>query len=380
MKHLLNLICVLTFGLLSAQLNYSAYNLDLGEIDKAYEIKAEIIISNIGPKTHYLLKADSERDLKVFTSKKTIKPNDTALLVFSFIPAKNGAFSKKVNLFTSTSGIAEVFTLKGSLKHFKANDKQACYYFGKPKFNHTGTTEPMVVKDVPVNRDNSNKLPDKSSTSPAPDKPFKSQETEPAPEKTDLTVLPENQYKPNHILFLIDVSNSMKDSMKLPLMKTALHQLIEDLRNIDRVTFVTYSDSIRVLKENISGSNKQILHELTDNIRAKGLTKGRQAILKSEDILLRHYISGRNNQMILATDGKFNFYSDDRKLFISKQNEKPIVLSTLAFGNDKEAIKNLKEIAEAGNGSMIHIRKKAGAYNQLLEEIKMRSKIKETEK
>ena len=263
------------------------------------------------------------------------------------------------------------------LSHFKSDDKQACYYFSKPKLNKTPQDNPVIVKNTPEKRDNSNKLPD--NTQP-PLYTATIQTQQPEPLKKAYTTLPEAEYKPNHILFLIDVSNSMKDSLKLPLMKNALHSLINDLRDVDRVTFVTYSDSIRVLKENISGSEKDLLHSLTDQIKAKGLTKGRQAILKSEDILLKHYITEGNNQMILATDGKFNFYSDDRKLFISKQNEKPIVLSTLAFGNDREALKNLKDIAEAGNGSMIHIRKKTDAYHQILEEIKLRSKMPNTKK
>lgn len=377
MTRIFTLLLICLSATLLGQLKYSAIELDLGIIDEAYEIKAELIISNTGEKTHYLLKADSERDLKIFTSKKSIKPNDTALLVFSFIPGKNGSFKKDVSLFTSSSVNAEKFVIKGNLRHFKSDDKQACYYFGKPKFNKTPQDNPVIVKNTPEKRDNSNKLPD--NTQP-PLYTATMQPQQPEPLKKAYTTLPEAEYKPNHILFLIDVSNSMKDSLKLPLMKNALHSLINDLRDVDRVTFVTYSDSIRVLKENISGSEKDLLHSLTDQIKAKGLTKGRQAILKSEDILLKHYITEGNNQMILATDGKFNFYSDDRKLFISKQNEKPIVLSTLAFGNDREALKNLKDIAEAGNGSMIHIRKKTDAYHQILEEIKLRSKMPNTKK
>ena len=83
----------LTFGL-NAQIEFSATSIDLGNIESAYEIKADLIIKNTGTKNLYLLKADCDRGVKVFTSKKTIPANDTALLVISFIPEGNGKFFK----------------------------------------------------------------------------------------------------------------------------------------------------------------------------------------------------------------------------------------------------------------------------------------------
>ena len=76
----------------------------------------------------------------------------------------------------------------------------------------------------------------------------------------------------------------------------------------------------------------------------------------------------------MATDGKFRFYSDDQKTWTEKQMDKKIVLSTVAFGNDRDAMKNLKEIADKGEGSFIHIKKRHGSENKLLEEVKTRSK------
>jgi hypothetical protein len=361
-----------------AQIEYSARILDLGNIEEAYEIKADILLSNRTDRKHYLLKADADPDLTVFASKKTIPPGDTALLVLTFTPRENGYFSKKIRLFTSNGTTADELILKGNLKHLKSNDKQACYYFGKPKpikperdvvkIESSGGKNPKPFDNH--TGINSTEMPPPTFTAPIQEDPKPFADTL----KNENIILPVSVYKPNHLLFLIDVSNSMKDSLKLPLMKLAIRQLINDLRAIDRVTFITYSDSIRVLAENIGGSEKKLLHSLNNSLKAKGLTKGRQAILKSEDVLLKHYVADGNNQIILATDGKFNFYPDDRKNFESKQNGKPIVLSTLAFGNDKEAMHNLKEIAKAGNGSFIHIKKQQHAYELLLNEIKERSK------
>lgn len=361
---------MLQFGL-HAQIEFSSTSIDLGEIEEAYEIKADFIIKNTGAKNLYLLKADCDKGVKVFTSKKTIPVNDTAILVVSFIPDSDGRFSKEIKLVHSASMTASVLNIKGYLKKLKTDDKTACFYFGKPTKIKPAKEGAIVVKDPVTKRDNSNKMPDNSSepivtktVAPEPEKPI---------EQTN-EALPVAAYKPNNLLFLIDVSNSMKDSLKLPLLKLAMHQLINDLRSVDYLTIVSYADSVKVLTEHVNGSEKEKLHKEIDKLKARGLTKGRQAILKSEDILIKNYIEGGNNQMILATDGKFNFYSEDEKKFIAKQEKNPVVMSVIGFGDDRDAIKNLKEISEKGKGSFIHIKKRSNCEALLMEEIKERSK------
>ncbi|MFO0356130.1 MAG: VWA domain-containing protein [Sphingobacteriaceae bacterium] len=360
----------LTFGL-NAQIEFSATSIDLGNIESAYEIKADLIIKNTGTKNLYLLKADCDRGVKVFTSKKTIPANDTALLVISFIPEGNGKFFKEIKLVNSASNFPTNLSIKGHLQSLKTDDKTACFYFGKPNKIKPIKEEVIVVKEPNTKRDNSNKIPDK------PSEPIVTYTSSTLPEKPiqeSLETLPVSVYKPNNLLFLIDVSNSMKDSLKLPLLKIAMHKLIDELRDVDRLTIVSYADSVKVLTENINGMDKEKLHKEIDKLKARGLTKGRQAILKSEDILIKNYIEGGNNQMILATDGKFNFYSEDEKKFVSKQEKTPVVMSVIGFGDDRDAIKNLKEIAEKGKGSFLHIKKRSNCEALLMEEIKERSK------
>jgi Ca-activated chloride channel family protein len=166
----------------------------------------------------------------------------------------------------------------------------------------------------------------------------------------------------------------MKDSLKLPLMKLALHTLIDAVREVDVITLVTYADSVKIIKEAIKGSNKEELHKVVDGLKAKGLTKGNKAILFSQQLAQKHFIVEGNNQIIMATDGKFRFYSEDQNTWTQKQLNKKIVLTTVAFGSDRDAIKNLKEISEKGEGSFIHIKKRHGSEDKLLLEIKMRSK------
>lgn len=362
-----------------SQIDFSTKTVELGNVKEAYEIRADIVVKNTGVKKLYLLKADGEKGIKVFTSKKTIEVNDTALLVISFIPESAGRFSKEIKLFSSAQMEAVELRIKGNLEILKSDDKTACFYFGRPN-KPVAVKEDAIVVNKPIEkRDNSNKMPDNSSTpieTKEKDKEINNTSTITATPKVETTnqKLPETLYKPNNLLFLVDVSNSMKDSLKLPLLKIAINKLIDDVRDIDFITLVCYADSVRVLAENINGSKKEELHKIVNGLKARGLTKGRQAILKSESVLISHYIKEGNNQMILATDGKFNFYSEDEKKFIAQQENHPIVMSVIGFGDDRDAIKNLKEIAEKGKGSFIHIKKKTNLDELLMNEVKERSK------
>ena len=341
---------------------------DLGVIENVYKISAEFQLKNNLVKNLFLLRADVNKGLTVRVAKKTIKPGDTVNLVVDFIPLKAGNFNEEIKLITSTDALPFVLNLRGNIKNLKPDDKTACFYFRKKSPSIGIYDGALVINDDKKPKDVSNKLPDEPRIT-------RMDTNRNVSENKPKIVLDETVYKPNNILFLVDVSNSMRDSMKLPLMKLSLHYLINELRDVDKISFVTYADSVKLLLESVSGKNKKVLHELVDKLKGHGLTKGNKAILYSLDVSLRNYIPQGNNQIILATDGKFRFYSEGFEKWKAKQLEKKIILSTVGFGNDKEAITNLKEIAEKGNGSFIHIKKRNSANEQLLEEIKKQSKI-----
>lgn len=355
-----------------SQLTFNDQNTNLGTIAETFEIKGDVFVKNNTTKKIFLMRADADKGVKVYSSKKTLQPGDTCLIIISFFPESAGKFNKKINLVTSDNALPYQITVSGNLLKLKTDDKQACFYFGNRKNNSIkANTEPIVVKDNKEKKDNSNKIPDNSSQ-PKIDTVWEKPPV--VIKETDTNELSVLGYKPNNILFLIDVSSSMKDSLKLPLMKLALHTLIDAVREIDVITLVTYADSVKVIKEGIKGSKKEELHRVVDGLKAKGLTKGNKAILFSQQLAQKHFITEGNNQIIMATDGKFRFYSEDQNTWAQKQLDKKIVLTTVAFGNDRDAMKNLKEISEKGEGSFIHIKKRHGSEDKLLEEIKMRSK------
>lgn len=357
-------------ALIRAQIYYEQ-NISLGTIPEASEIKGDVILKNQSEKKIFLMRADADQGVKVYTSKKVLQPEDTCLIVISFIPESSGRFKKRIGLVSSDKSTPYEVYVSGTLGKLKRNDATACYYFGARKNNTNAVmSDPVVVNEPDKPRDNSNRLPD---SPPVITQPALPKENKPA-ESRNSNELSAGEYRPNNILFLIDISGSMRDSLKLPLMKAAMHTLIDAVRDIDNICLVTYADSVKIVKEGIKGSDKETLHRIVDGLHAKGLTKGNKAILFSQQLAQKYFIENGNNQILLATDGKFRFYPDDQKTWAQRQGTKKIVMSTVAFGNDRDAMSNLKEIADKGEGSFIHIKKRNGSQEKLLDEIKQRSK------
>jgi len=378
------LFLLLLLNSTKAQLSFSEQSVDLGTIPEASEISGSLIIRNASAKKAFLMRADADHGVKVYTSKKTLNGGDTCLITISFVPESSGKFRKKIELISSDKATPYEISLAGNLSHLKPDDKTACYYFGSRKPSPVAVnTQPLVIPENNSGRDNSNRLPEHTQTETPPPVtrpgPTVTQSTAPPATRPQPTVAPQNDfsetaYRPNNILFLVDVSSSMKDSLKLPLMKRALHTLINSARHIDTITFITYASKVVIMKEAVSGADKPTLHTVVDSLKAKGMTAGHQAILFSQQIAQKHFITGGNNQIILATDGEFKFTSEDEQLWKARQQDKKIVLTTVAFGNEKAAIKNLKNIASKGEGSFIHIEHGAGSEQKLLNEIKQRSR------
>lgn len=322
------------------------------------------------------MRADVDQGVKVYTSKKVLQSGDTCLILISFQPESSGGFKKRIGLVTSDQATPYEIYLSGTLSKLKQDDKTACFYFGARR--NSGTTareEPLIVAQPDEARDRTNRIPDpQSAVTSTPPTRRPSERTENTIQPSPDPALLSDEYKPNNIVFLVDVSGSMRDSLKLPLMKNAMHTLINAVRDVDRICLVTYADTVKVIKEGINGADKQMLHSIVDSLRSRGQTKGNKAILFSQQLAQRYFIEGGNNQILLATDGKFRFHPKDQATWASRQQNKKIILSTVAFGSEREAMANLKDIAKIGGGTFIHIKKRNGSQDKLLEEIKQRSR------
>jgi Mg-chelatase subunit ChlD len=187
------------------------------------------------------------------------------------------------------------------------------------------------------------------------------------------------QYKPNHLIFLIDISGSMKDSNKLNYLKLSINKLVAQLRPTDYVSLVTYAGRSKVVFEFVSGTNKDLIISTIDTLSAKGGSYGTDGLLTSYELGRKYFINGANNQILIATDGMFNGgnLSNQDLVKMARRNyqKEGIKLSAIGFGKDEKSLYFLKQLALNGKGNFITIKNTNTDLDNLLEEVKKQSLI-----
>jgi Ca-activated chloride channel family protein len=186
--------------------------------------------------------------------------------------------------------------------------------------------------------------------------------------------LPLSEFKRNNLVFLVDVSSSMKSNGKLDLLKISMIELLEVLRDVDRFSLISYASNTDILLETDGSLNREACVETISNLEAKGSTAGAEAIGKAAELALSHFIEGGNNQVILATDGAFNDGVKRASRLAKHYKSQGIELSVIGIKCAPYTEAEMEELVESSEGRFIPIRTdlEAGAY--LIEEIKKSSK------
>ncbi|OFY18175.1 MAG: hypothetical protein A2W98_07705 [Bacteroidetes bacterium GWF2_33_38] len=196
------------------------------------------------------------------------------------------------------------------------------------------------------------------------------------PDFDDEGLLSKEKFNSNNIVFLIDVSASMRPSSKLHNLKMSMIDLVNIFRNTDQISLITYAKEPKVLFQVISGDKKDDIINCVDSLYADGGTYGLVGIAKAYEIALRNFINGGNNQVIVATDGEFNspdYTEKDLIQLIRGNSQMNIKLSVIGFGNNPQANKTMRHMVKYGNGSFLNINEKNKLHELLIEEIKKNS-------
>ena len=162
----------------------------------------------------------------------------------------------------------------------------------------------------------------------------------------------------SNLVFLIDVSGSMNQANKLPLLQSSFKLLVDQLRDQDRVAIVVYAGAAGVVLPSTSGDNSIKIKEAIDQLRAGGSTAGGAGIKLAYKIAREHLVKGGNNRVILATDGDFNIgASSDSELIrmIEKERESGVFLTVLGFGMGNYKDNKMQKLANKGNGNHAYI-------------------------
>jgi Ca-activated chloride channel homolog len=170
--------------------------------------------------------------------------------------------------------------------------------------------------------------------------------------------IPVDNLPASNMVFLVDVSGSMDEPNKLPLVQASLNMLTDRLRETDRVAIVVYAGSAGLVLPSTSGKNKIKIKEAIDNLEAGGSTAGGEGIKLAYKIAKQNFITGGNNRVILATDGDFNVgpSSDDELVRMIEQERKSgVYLSVLGYGMGNYPDNKMQQLADKGNGNHSYI-------------------------
>ncbi len=167
-----------------------------------------------------------------------------------------------------------------------------------------------------------------------------------------------NDLKPSNLVFLIDVSGSMEDENKLPLLRKSFKLLLDELSQDDKVSIVVYAGAAGIVLPPTSASDKKKIISALDNLQAGGSTAGGEGILLAYKTAKEAFIKDGNNRVILATDGDFNVGTSSTSSLVELIEEKrndDIYLTILGFGMGNYKDGRMEQISNAGNGNYFYI-------------------------
>jgi Ca-activated chloride channel family protein len=162
----------------------------------------------------------------------------------------------------------------------------------------------------------------------------------------------------SNLVFLVDVSGSMSDANKLPLVKTSLKMLVDQLRPIDHVALVTYAGYVGVALESTPADQKEKIKEAIDRLGAGGGTAGGAGLMMAYQVAQKNFIRKGNNRIIMATDGDFNVGASsnkDMEDLIEEERKTGVSLSILGFGMGNYKDSKIELLADKGHGNYAYI-------------------------
>lgn len=170
--------------------------------------------------------------------------------------------------------------------------------------------------------------------------------------------LPLEKLPNSNFVFLIDVSGSMNEPNKLPLLKSSFKVLLDQLRPADKVGIVVYAGSAGMVLSPTSAKEKNKIIEALDKLEAGGSTAGGAGIELAYKLAQENFIKGGNNRVIIATDGDFNVGTSstgDLQTLIEDKRKSGVFLTCLGFGMGNFKDNRMETLANKGNGNYAYI-------------------------
>lgn len=183
----------------------------------------------------------------------------------------------------------------------------------------------------------------------------------------------ESYFKDVNVVFVLDISSSMKMGEKMDLMKYSLNQLVSKLRPQDKMGLVTYANTAEVFLSPTSGDHRDELQQSISKLKPLGMTAGGKGIKLGYKEVMRNYDPNKTNMVIVITDGAFNKDSEDYQKTVQKYSKQGVVFSVVGIQTRERDAMLMEEAAHFGSGRFVPIQKLADAHSNLTQEIRIAS-------
>ncbi len=177
-----------------------------------------------------------------------------------------------------------------------------------------------------------------------------------------------------NLVFLLDVSGSMEDEAKLPLVKRSMRLLLDKLTPRDTVGIVTYAGESKVALKPvaITPEGRAQAVDVLEGLRAGSGTHGSAGIRDAYAMATDRFIKDGVNRVVLCTDGDFNIGVTDRGELldlIAGEAKSGVFLSVLGFGMGNLKDATMETLADKGNGNYAYLDSFSEARKVLVEQL-----------
>jgi Ca-activated chloride channel homolog len=164
--------------------------------------------------------------------------------------------------------------------------------------------------------------------------------------------------KPAALTFVVDISGSMSDANRLPLVKEALVLLVEQLREGDQVAIVVYGDSAYTVLEPTSATNKEAIISAINSLQNTGSTNAEAGLRLGYEVAGRAFLRDGINRVILCSDGVANVGETGPEGILRNIRDyasQGIELTTVGFGMGDYNDLLMEQLANDGNGNYAYV-------------------------
>ncbi|MFN6377928.1 MAG: vWA domain-containing protein [Flavobacteriales bacterium] len=416
-----------------AQIAANPARIAFGDVTKESDKVVDIIITNNTSMSDFLLRSDFSNEFEVKFSTKTLDAGGQLVVRIQFNPRAKGKFSEVAKLYFASMSEPIQIPISANVLYVNVNGNTPCPDFstraadccasnfflvevydkatGKPineadfrleedgyiqlklKTNSEGKVSrevrigfyDLIVSKKGYKRESKqsyvNNVNSRFIFYLERDEDFVEPEVEVTQEPNEEVVIVRDtsafsvdQFKPNNVVFLLDISGSMGVGDKLSLMKISLTELLGILRPVDRVAIVSYANEAKVIQPTATGTSKESIIMAVNELKTGGKTSGAKGFKKSYSMLKKSKIESGNNQLIVITDGAFAVEDQKsiRKL-VKKAAKAGYTTSIVGIKPNAFAKENLSLVTIDGNGSFLQVENPDTAKAILIEEVKKNS-------